>query len=151
MDTILSTIGASFGDYDAAIPVDGQRFTLANSLPLAVRESRFTSTTVAGTSYTPDDRYAWHTVIHASGASMAFANPANPSGFYTRDSAFLGIAYANNTGGNRTPTWGTRYSGVPATAVGTGTVALYLFRNVSGSGLTGEWVAVTTSPVTAAS
>lgn len=151
LDTILSTLGASFGDYDLTIPVDGQRFTLANSLPLAVRESRYTTSTVAGVAYTPDDRYAWHTVIHSSGASMAFANPSNPSGFYVTNNATLGIVYANNTGGNRTPTWGTRYSGAPATAVATGTVALYLYKNVSASGLTGEWVLVTTSPVTAAS
>jgi Pectate lyase superfamily protein len=95
---------------------------------------------LSGTTYTPDVDFGLHRVVHSSGASMAFGNPTNVN---HRFGSPLVISYANNTGGAITPTWGTSYSGVPATAVNNGTRALYVFICDESD----EWVCVTATPV----
>lgn len=109
-------------------------------------EARAGGGSITGTSYTPDNlTYSQFHLTHTSGASMAFGNPSTSVPYGAR----LLIVYENTTGGNITPTWGTAYSGVPATAVNNGNSALYEFR-YSGVVGSGEFICVTTSPVVAA-
>lgn len=103
----------------------------------ANRNFRTTATTVAGVGHTPTTAARFHNVTHSSGAGMAFANPTGNAPVGTE----LAIIYRNNTGGAITPTWGTAYSGIPATSVPNGTRALYSFI-YDGA----EWASVSASP-----
>lgn len=150
MQAALTLLRTSLGADDGYVLGSGSGAAVTEQLVKTVfgwivRDNAVTSTTLTGVTYTPDDDYGIHKVTHSSGATMAFANPSGT--IVHRDSAPLVVWYRNSTGTNRTPTWGTAYTGVPATAVATGTTALYLFRY---SLDIGEWVAVTTSPVTTA-
>jgi hypothetical protein len=106
------------------------------------RNMRRDSQTIAGTSCTPNAECGQIVVTHSSGASLAFVNPANSNFSYGTP---MTVHYANNTGGNITPTWGTAFAGVPATAVTTGTRALYHFINDGNV----NWVCVSATPVIA--
>lgn len=144
----FALLATSLDNPDWEINFGGYDFGLRNALISALRDGRYIATTVTGTTYTPDERYRVHIVTH-SGATIAFANPtATYSTDEDVDGIPLTIFYTNAAGGNRTPTWGTAYSGAPATAVGNGTTALYEYRRASNIG---EWVLVTTAPVTNAS
>jgi hypothetical protein len=103
------------------------------------RDRRKVQTTVNGTSYTPNVDFGLHVVTHASGAAMAFNNPTNSS--YDTGNPLV-IQYLNNSGGAITPSWGSQFDGVPATAVNNGTRAMYVFMR-DGS----NWVSLTTNPV----
>lgn len=146
VDAVFGVIGASFGWIDATILPTGSAtpFTLDDGLAGVIRDNRVAATVqLTGTSYAPDADYAVHTVIHDSGASMAFGDPTNGSGV---EGSPLIILYRNATGGSRTPTWGSGYAGVPATAVANGDTALYVFRYSFAAAL-GVYIAVTTNPV----
>jgi hypothetical protein len=144
----LTLFAASFGSADGyVIGDDSTTYLVQAAAKFSARQNRTVSTDLNGTSYTPNANYHTHMVNHLTGASIAFANTSPSYGFY---GAELIIVYINNTGGNRTPTWGTAYSGAPATAVATTTVAVYVYKKAPVN--TGqEWVLVTTSPVTSAS
>jgi Pectate lyase superfamily protein len=109
-------------------------------------DMRMTPQSVSGTSYTPSLDFGVHEITH-TGASIAFGNPTGTPNIAA--GTMLKLFYFNNSGGARTPTWGTAYSGVPATAVNNGNTALYLFVYCTNV-ISGEWVAVTTNPVVAA-
>jgi hypothetical protein len=150
----LTLLNTSFGADDGFVLPTGQadstEYLLKNVLRSPARDSRSVSTALGGTtSYTPNADYGLH-FVSITGASLAFANPTY--GTYPVSGAPLVIFFFNNAGANRTPTWGTAYSGVPATAVVTGNTAMYVFR-FTGTLATpnDEWVSVTGDPVEAAS
>lgn len=142
----LTLLRESFGADDGYIVGDDNVEYLAQiAAKHSARQTRSLATTLAGTSYTPNARIHTHVITHSSGASIAFANP---SPGYTFPSAELLIVYINNTGGNRTPTWGTLYAGAPATAVATGTTAMYTYKSSPVLTVSNHWILVTTTPVT---
>ena len=126
--------------------VDSTEYLLKNILAGPARDARTTSTALgATTTYTPNADYGVH-YVSITGASLAFANPT----FATtpRFGAPLVIFFGNLAGANRTPTWGTAYSGIPATAVVTANTALYIFQYTGAvASPQGEWVSVTGDPI----
>jgi hypothetical protein len=150
----LTLLNTSFGTDDGFIlPADQQdstEYLLKNLLAHTARDNRSVSTPLgATTTYTPDSDYGVH-FVSITGASLAFANPTGSAS--PRAGAPLIIFFLNSAGANRTPTWGTAYSGVPATAVVSGNTAAYVFVYTGTLASPGaEWIAVTTSPVVAAS
>jgi len=149
----LTLLNTSFGTDDGFIlpasQQDSTEYLLKNILAAAARDARFTSTALgATTSYTPDSDYGIH-YVSITGASLAFANPTG--GFTPRTGAPLIIMFRNEAGANRTPTWGTAYSGVPATAVVTANTAAYIFFYSGGTAApSAEWISITGDPVEAA-
>lgn len=144
----LTLLRSSFGATDGLIRWDDDTtYSVQTATRHGIRQSRITSTTLAGTSYTPNAYYHTHVITHSSGASIAIANPSTD---WDVQSGELLIVYINNTGGNRTPTWGTSYSGAPATAVATATTAVYVYKRALVNSGSNEWVLVTTNPVTSA-
>lgn len=149
----LTLLNTSFGTDDGfvlpASQQDSTEYLLKNLLAHTARDNRSISTALgATTTYTPDADYGLH-YVSITGASLAFADPtfANTPRF----GAPLVIFFANLAGANRTPTWGTAYNGVPATAVVTANTALYIFKytgSVAQPG--GEWVSITGDPIEAA-
>lgn len=131
-------------EYGNTYRVSGTLSGFANAERSDYRETRRpVQTTLNGTSYTPSMEYAQHEVLHASGASMAFNNPSVNVSSGMR----LRLVYKNNTGGARTPTWGTLYSGVPGTAVNNGNTAIYEFVMSTIVGGGAEWLCTTASPM----
>lgn len=149
----LSLLATSLGADDGLVlptgQIDSTEYTLKMLLADVARDRRSTVTALgATTGYTPVAEYGIH-AVSITGASLAFANPT----FTTtpRNGAPLIILFSNEAGANRTPTWGTAYSGVPATAVVTANTALYMFRYSGNlSFAPGEWISVTGDPVEAA-
>jgi hypothetical protein len=142
----LTLFRTSLGVPDALVRWDDNTtYYLQTAVRFSIRDGRNTSTTLAGTGYTPNAYYHTNIIVHSSGASIAIANPSPD---WDVPGAELIIVYINNTGGNRTPTWGTKYSNPPATAVATATTAVYVFKLETVNGFSSEWVAVTTSPTT---
>lgn len=138
----LSLLRASLGVDDGLVRWDDDtEYSIQTAVRMSIRQGRSITTTVAGTTYTPNAYYELNNIAHSSGATMAIANPSPD---WNIPGATLTIVYANSTGGNRTPTWGTAYSNPPATAVATATRAVYMFKQDYNF----EWVAVTTSPTT---
>lgn len=143
----LTLLRQSFGADDGYVGGDDStEYLVQTAAKFSARQNRSLTTEVTGTGYTPSARIHTHIIVH-SGASIAFANP---SPGYTFPSAELVIVYTNNAGANRTPTWGTLYSGAPATAVANGTTAVYVYRSSPVLTVSNEWVLVTTGPVTTA-
>jgi hypothetical protein len=104
---------------------------------------------VSGTTFTPGlAEYGVDSFDHTSGASMAIGNPTVT---YNVVGARFTLVYENNTGGARTPTWGSEFFGVPATAVNNGAIAVYDFVNAKANAAnTNRWICVTTNPVVTA-
>ena len=153
LNAALSLLRESFGADDGYIlptsQQDSTEYLLKNALAGVLRDARFTSTALgATTTYTPDSDYGIH-YVSITGASLAFNDP---TGTYTpRTGAPLIIFFRNLAGANRTPTWGSAYSGIPATAVATSNTALYMFMFTGGSvSPILEWVSITGDPIEAA-
>lgn len=148
---LAGTSATSFAESGSILNALGTISICSNNTPAisasTVRDKRRLGTTLNGTSYTVDaNNYGIHEVQHSSGASMAFANPSFMLG---ARGGPLTILYRNATGGPLTPTWGTNFSGVPASAVANNEAALYEFRQGVTSAGVAEWVCVTTAPVVA--
>jgi hypothetical protein len=144
----LTLLRSSLGTTDGFVRWDDDsQHSLQTAVRHGIRKTRTTTTTLAGTSYTPNAYYHTHVIVHSSGASIAIANPSTD---WDVTGAEMIIVYVNNVGADRTPTWGTKYSGAPATAVVTATTAVYTFKLVTVNGFGNEWVLVTDSPVTSA-
>ena len=150
LNAALSLLRESLGTDDGYVlpssQQDSTEYLLKDVLAAAARDARFTSTALgATTTYTPDSDYGIH-YVSITGASLAFNDPTG--GFTPRTGAPLIIFFRNLAGANRTPTWGSAYSGIPATAVANNNTALYMFLYSGGSVLPAhEWVAVTGDPV----
>lgn len=149
----LTLLNTSFGTDDGFIlpssQQDSTEYLLKDILAAAARDARFTSTALgATTTYTPDSDYGIH-YVSITGASLAFNDPTG--GNTPRTGAPLIIMFRNLAGANRTPTWGSAYSGIPATAVANNNTALYMFIYSGGTALpAGEWISITGDPVEAA-
>jgi hypothetical protein len=149
----LTLLNTSFGADDGfVLPADQQdstEYLLKNILAAAARDARFTSTALgATTTYVPDSDYGIH-YVSITGASLAFSDPVG--GFTPRTGAPLIIMFRNLAGANRTPTWGSAYSGIPATAVANNNTALYMFLYSGGTAApSAEWISITGDPVEAA-
>lgn len=150
----LSLFQTSFGTDDGLVlpsaQIDSTEYTLKSLLGFVARDARTTSTALgATTTYTPVAEYGIH-AVSITGASLAFANPTYTSA--PRAGAPLIIMFSNLAGANRTPTWGTAYSGIPATAVANNNTAVYVFvyTGTIAAAAPGEWVSVTGDPIEAA-
>lgn len=149
LSLLFTSLGATDGYSLPTGQVDSTLYLLKTLLGDVARDRRFTATALgATTSYTPNADYGIHYVT-ITGASLAFANPTY--GTTPRTGAPLIILFGNLAGANRTPTWGTAYNGVPATAVVTANTAMYMFRFTGGTALpASEWISYTGDPVEAA-
>lgn len=149
LSLLFTSLGADDGFTLPTGQVDSTEYLLKTLLGYLARDNRTTSTALgATTTYTPNADYGIH-YVSITGASLAFANPTFSS--TPRFGAPLVIFFGNLAGANRTPTWGTAYNGIPATAVVTANTALYIFKYTGVIAAPGsEWVSITGDPVEAA-
>lgn len=115
--SVLLESGCRFGSTDVVLG------TCSAGSSSTTRDRRVTTSSVAGTSYTPSAEFGIHEITQSSGASFTFANPS-PDGIAPWT---MTIVYKNSSGGAITPAFGTNYATPTPASVADGAATAWTF------------------------